>query len=149
MGFFKNLFSGKKDEDDNEPYVSDEMVEREDWSKEQWLEFIDEDFNNFYELDGDGQKCNQFDKNEFLDEIKNNKELAKKVLKSDGWKLDDFSDELRNDKEIVIIAVSPDNGGAPAYRWASEELQKDPDVIAATKKGNLADDFDEDEGIYL
>ena len=149
MGFFKNLFSGKKDEDDNEPYVSDEMVEREDWSKEQWLEFIDEDFNNFYELNGDGQKCNQFDKNELLDEIKNNKELAKKVLKSDGWKLDDFSDELRNDKEIVIIAVSPDNGGAPAYRWASEELQKDPDVIAATKKGNLADDFDEDEGIYL
>ena len=50
---------------------------------------------------------------------------------------------------ILEKAVSPDNGGAPAYRWASEELQKDPDVIAATKKGNLADDFDEDEGLYL
>ena len=63
--------------------------------------------------------------------------------------LDNFSDEIKNDKELVIIAVSPDNGGAPAYRYASDELQKDPDVIAATKKGNLADGWDEDQGIYL
>ena len=63
--------------------------------------------------------------------------------------LDNFSDEIKNDKELVIIADSPDNGGAPAYRYASDELQKDPDVIAATKKGNLADGWDEDQGIYL
>lgn len=150
MGFFKNLFGGKKDDDfDDEPYVSDEMVEREDWSKEQWLEFIDEDINNFYELNADGQKCNQFDKNEFLDEIKNNKELAKKVLKEDGWKLDIFGDEIKGDKELVILAVSPKNGGAPAHRYASEELKSDPDVLEATKKGNLDDGFDEDEGISI
>ena len=65
MGFFKNLFGGKKD-DDYEPFVSDEMVEREDWSKDQWSDYIFDDFNNIHELDSDGQKCNQFDKNEIL-----------------------------------------------------------------------------------
>ena len=150
MGFFKNLFGGKKDEDyDDEPYVNDEMVEREDWSKDQWLDFIVDDFNNINELSLDGQKCNQFDKNHLLSEIKNNNDLAKKVLKNDGWKLDDFGDEIKNDKELVILAVSPKNGGAPAYRYASDDLKKDPDVIAATKKGNLDVDFDEDEGIYV
>ena len=125
------------------------MLEREDWSKEQWTDFIEEDFNNFYELDSDGQKCNQFDKNDFLNEIKNDKKLAKKVLKDDGWKLDDFGDEIKGDKELVILAVSPKNGGAPAHRYASEELKSDPDVLEATKKGNLDDGFDEDEGISL
>jgi hypothetical protein len=47
------------------------------------------------------------------------------------------------------LAVSPKNGGAPSYRYASDELQKDPDVIAATKKGNLDDGMDEDQGIYV
>ncbi len=150
MGFFKNLFGGKKDDAfDDEPFVSDEMLEREDWSKEQWTDFIEEDFNNFYELDSDGQKCNQFDKSDFLNEIKNDKKLAKKVLKDDGWKLDDFGDEVKGDKELVILAVSPKNGGAPAHRYASEELKSDPDVLEATKKGNLDDGFDEDEGISL
>jgi len=151
MGFFKNLFGGKKDDDyDDEPYVSDEMVEREDWSKKQWLEVIHDNYDLYiYELEADGQKCNQFDKNELLNEIKNDKKLAKKLLKENGGYLDNFSDEIKNDKELVIIAVSPDNGGAPAYRYASDELQKDPDVIAATKKGNLADGWDEDQGIYL
>ena len=37
------------------------------------------------------------------------------------------------------MAVSPKNGGAPSYRYASDDLKKDPDVIAATKKGNLDD----------
>jgi len=150
MGFFKNLFGGKKDDAfDDEPFVSDKMLEREDWSKEQWKDFIEEDFNNFYELDADGQKCNQFDKSDFLNEIKNDKKLAKKVLKDDGWKLDDFGDEIKGDKELVILAVSPKNGGAPAHRYASEELKSDPDVLEATKKGNLDDGFDEDEGISL
>ena len=149
MGFFKNLFGGKKDDADDAPFVSEDMLERQEWSKEQWQDHIEEDWGNIWDLDDEGQKCNNFDKNELLKEIKNNKELAKKVLKKNGWVLDDFSDELKNDKEVVLVAVSPDNGGAPAYRWVSEELQKDPDVIAATKKGNLADDFDEDEGLYL
>jgi len=86
------------------------------------------------------------------DKIYQNLVSNTKADKSKSVHLSDFpkfSDELKNDKEVVLIAVSPDNGGAPAYRWASEELQKDPDVIAATKKGNLADDFDEDEGLYL
>ena len=147
MGFFKNLFGGK--EDDDEPYVSDEMREREDWSKKQWLEFVHENFSlNFYELDSEGQKCNQFDKNELLNEIKNDKKLAKKVFKENGSLLDDFSDEIKNDKELVIIAVSPKEGGAPAYRSASDELKNDSDVIAATKKGNPDLEFAENEGIY-
>ena len=75
--------------------------------------------------------------------------LQKKVLKDDGWKLDDFGDEIKGDKELVILAVSPKNGGAPAHRYASEELKSDPDVLEATKKGNLDDGFDEDEGISL
>ena len=117
--------------------------------KKQWLEFVHENFSlNFYELDSEGQKCNQFDKNELLNEIKNDKKLAKKVFKENGSLLDDFSDEIKNDKELVIIAVSPKEGGAPAYRYASDELKKDSDVIAATKKGNLDIEFDEDEGIY-
>jgi len=150
MGFFKNLFGGKKDDGfDDEPYVSDEMIEREDWSKDQWVEFVHEDWNNIWELDSDGQKCNQFDKNELLNEIKNDKELAKKLLKENGSYLSDFGDEIKNDKELVIIAVSPKEGGAPAHRFASEELKSDPDVIEATKKGNLDIEFDEDEGISL
>ena len=124
MGFFKNLFGGKKDDADDAPFVSEDMLERQEWSKEQWQDHIEEDWGNIWDLDDEGQKCSHFDKNELLKEIKNN-------------------------KEVVLVAVSPDNGGAPAYRWASEELKKDPDVIAATKKGNLADDFDEDEGLYL
>ena len=77
------------------------------------------------------------------------KSTQKKVLKDDGWKLDDFGDEIKGDKELVILAVSPKNGGAPAHRYASEELKSDPDVLEATKKGNLDDGFDEDEGISL
>ena len=60
-----------------------------------------------------------------------------------------FNDDIKNDKELVILAVSPKNGGAPSYRYASDDLKKDPDVIAAAKKGNLDDGLDEDEGIYV
>ena len=62
---------------------------------------------------------------------------------------DSMIDAGINDKDLVILAGSPKNGGGPAYRYASDDLQKDPDVIAATKKGNLDDDLDEDSGIYL
>lgn len=147
MGFFKNLFGGGKDEPD---YIDEDMLERESWSKDQWQEFIvEEAFQNIIYLEDEDQKCNEFDKNELLNEIKSNKELAKKVLADDGWQLTHFNDDIKNDKELVILAVSPKNGGAPSYRYASDDLKKDPDVIAATKKGNLDDGMDEDEGIYV
>lgn len=66
MGFFKNLFGGGKDEPD---YIDEDMLERESWSKDQWREFIvEKSFINFMYLENEDQKCNEFDKNELLDE---------------------------------------------------------------------------------
>ena len=70
-----------------------------------------------------------------------------KILREDGFFIERLSQELRSDKDIAIEAVSPKNGGGPAYRDLDESIKNDPDVIEATKKGNLAEGYDENEGI--
>ena len=75
------------------------------------------------------------------------KERSLKILKEDGFFIERLSQELRSDKDIAIAAVSPKNGGGPAYRDLDDSIKNDPDVIAATKKGNLAEGYDENEGI--
>ena len=47
MGFFKNLFGGKKDDADDAPFVSEDMLERQEWSKEQWQDKV-KDYNREY-----------------------------------------------------------------------------------------------------
>jgi len=127
--------------------VSDEAVERESWSKEKWLEHINNEDPWFYDLSDEDQKCSEFDKSELLDDLMNDKERSLKILKEDGFFIERLSQELRSDKDIAIAAVSPKNGGGPAYRDLDESIKNDPDVIAATKKGNLFEDYDENEGL--
>ena len=136
----------QRDEDDW-GLVSDEGVERESWSKEKWLEHINNEDPWFYDLSMEDQKCREFDKSELLDDLMNDKERSLKILKEDGFFIERLSQELRSDKDIAIAAVSPKNGGGPAYRDLDESIKNDPDVIAATKKGNLAEDYDENEGL--
>jgi len=136
----------QRDEDDW-GLISDEMAERENWSREEWLKYIEENDPWFYDLSMDDQKCRKFDKSELLDDLMNDKERSLKILKEDGFFIERLSQELRSDKDIAIAAVSPKNGGGPAYRDLDESIKNDPDVIAATKKGNLAEDYDENEGI--
>ena len=135
-----------RDEDDW-GLISDETAERENWSREEWLKYIEENDPWFYDLSMDDQKCRKFDKSELLDDLMNDKERSLKILKEDGFFIERLSQELRSDKDIAIAAVSPKNGGGPAYRDLDESIKNDPDVIAATKKGNLAEGYDENEGI--
>ena len=88
-----------------------------------------------------------FDKSELLNDLMNDKERSLKILKEDGFFIERLSQQLRSDKDIAIAAVSPKNGGGPAYRDLDESIKNDPDVIAATKKGNLAEGYDENEGL--
>jgi len=136
----------QRDEDDW-GLVSDEVVERESWSKEKWLEHINNEDPWFYDLSDEDQKCREFDKSELLDDLMNDKERSLKILKEDGFFIERLSQKLRSDKDIAIAAVSPKNGGGPAYRDLDESIKNDSDVIAATKKGNLAEDYDENEGL--
>jgi hypothetical protein len=136
----------QRDEDDW-GLVSDEVVERESWPKEKWLEHINNEDLWFYDLSDEDQKCKEFDKSELLDDLMNDKERSLKILKEDGFFIERLSQKLRSDKDIAIAAVSPKNGGGPAYRDLDESIKNDPDVIAATKKGNLAEDYDENEGL--
>ena len=136
----------QRDEDDW-GLISDETAERENWSREEWLKYIEENDPWFYDLSMDDQKCRKFDKSELLDDLMNDKERSLKILKEDGFFIERLSQELRSDKDIAIAAVSPKNGGGPAYRDLDESIKNDPDVIAATKKGNLAEDYDENEGL--
>ena len=136
----------QRDEDDW-GLVSNEAVQRESWSKEKWLEHINNEDLWFYDLSDEDQKCSEFDKSELLNDLMNDKERSLKILKEDGFFIERLSQELRSDKEIAIAAVSPKNGGGPAYRDLDESIKNDPDVIAATKKGNLAEGYDENEGI--
>ncbi len=136
----------QRDEDDW-GLISDETAERENWSREEWLKYIEENDPWFYDLSMDDQKCRKFDKSELLDDLMNDKERSLKILKEDGFFIERLSQELRSDKDIAIAAVSPKNGGGPAYRDLDESIKNDPDVIEATKKGNLAEGYDENEGI--
>ena len=134
-------------DEDSWGLVSNEAVERESWSKEKWLEHINNEDLWFYDLSDEDQKCREFDKSKFLDDLMNDKERSLKILKEDGFFIERLSQELRSDKDIAIAAVSPKNGGGPAYRDLDDSIKNDPDVIAATKKGNLAEGYDENEGI--
>lgn len=136
----------QRDEDDW-GLVSDEAVERESWSKEKWLEHVNNEDLWFYDLSNEDQKCSEFDKSELLNDLMNDKERSLKILKEDGFFIERLSQQLRSDKDIAIAAVSPKNGGGPAYRDLDESIKNDPDVIAATKKGNLAEGYDEHEGL--
>ena len=136
----------QRDEDDW-GLISDETAERENWSREEWLKYIEENDPWFYDLSMEDQKCREFDKSELLDDLMNDKERSLKILKEDGFFIERLSQELRSDKDIAIAAVSPKNGGGPAYRDLDESIKNDPDVIEATKKGNLAEGYDENEGI--
>lgn len=136
----------QRDEDDW-GLVSDEAVERESWSKEKWLEHVNNEDLWFYDLSDEDQKCSEFDKSELLNDLMNDKERSLKILKEDGFFIERLSQQLRSDKDIAIAAVSPKNGGGPAYRDLDESIKNDPDVIAATKKGNLAEGYDENEGL--
>jgi hypothetical protein len=136
----------ERDEDDW-GLVSNEAIERESWSKEKWLEHVNNEDLWFYDLSDEDQKCSEFDKSELLDDLMNDKERSLKILKEDGFFIERLSQELKSDKDIAIAAVSPKNGGGPAYRDLDESIKNDPDVIAATKKGNLAEGYDENEGL--
>ncbi len=55
------------------------------------------------------------------------------AVRNDGWALENASDSFKADREVVIEAIR--SGGGYALKFASEELQNDPELKKLAEGG--------------
>ena len=59
-------------------------------------------------------------------ELKNDRDVVLVAVTQNGRALEWASAELKNDRDIVLVAVR--QAGFGAYRHASQELKRDPEI---------------------
>ncbi len=67
------------------------------------------------------------------DTLKADREVVIEAVRNDGWALENASDSFKADREVVIEAIR--SGGGYALKFASEELQNDPELKKLAEGG--------------
>ena len=78
-------------------------------------------------------KNGDYDLEDADDTLKADREFVLEAVRNDGWALENASDSLKADREVVIEAIR--SGGGYALKFASEELQNDPELKKLAEGG--------------